>query len=73
MTREATKISKKATKIVPTAAPISAGLPDVSAVLWPLTTLKRPPEPSRHPKHRAGVGRVITRALMAAGLMSKSV
>jgi len=73
MTREATKVSKKATKIVATAAPISAGLPDISAVLWPLTTPKRPPEPSGHPKYRAGVGRVITRALAAAGLMSKSV
>jgi len=73
MTREATKVSKKATKIVATVAPISAGLPDISAVLWPLTTPKRPPEPSGYPKYRAGVGRVITRALAAAGLMSKSV
>jgi hypothetical protein len=72
-TREATKVSKKATKIVPTTATKSAGLPDIGAVLWPLTTLKRPPEPSRLPKHRALVGRVIARALTAAGLMSKSV
>jgi poly(hydroxyalkanoate) depolymerase family esterase len=73
MTREATKVSKKATKIAPTVAPISVGLPEITAVLWPLTTLKRPPEPSRHLKYRAGVGRVITRALAAAGLMGKSV
>jgi hypothetical protein len=72
-TREATKVSKMATKIAPTVAPISVGLPEISAVLWPLTTLMRPPEPPRHPKYSAGVGRVIARALAAAGLMSKSV
>jgi poly(hydroxyalkanoate) depolymerase family esterase len=73
MTKEAAKVPKKTTKIVPTATPISTGLPEIRAVLWPLTPFKRPPEPPRHSTYRAGVGRVITRALAAAGLMSKSV
>ena len=73
--KEATKVasteaSKKAAKVISAAAPVSAGVPDISAVLWPLTTSKPHPEPPRQPKHRAvGIGTVITRALAAAGLM----
>ena len=45
-------------------------MPDLTAVLWPLTTLNRRPEPPRQPRRRAiDVGAVITRALTAAGLM----
>jgi poly(hydroxyalkanoate) depolymerase family esterase len=44
--------------------------PDLNEVLWPLTTLKRLPEPSGEPRPRAvDVGQIITRALTAAGLM----
>jgi poly(hydroxyalkanoate) depolymerase family esterase len=58
------------------AAPTPAPVPDLTAVLWPLTTLNRGPEPGRRPEpphepRRRGidVGAVITRALTAAGLM----
>ncbi len=69
-TKEITKASKKGPKIIPPVAPVSAGISDVSAVLWPLTPSNRPAEPPRQPKHRAiDVGNVITRALTAAGLM----
>jgi poly(hydroxyalkanoate) depolymerase family esterase len=47
-------------------------VPDLNAVLWPLTTLNRGPEPGRRPEPRRrgiDVGAVITRALTAAGLM----
>jgi poly(hydroxyalkanoate) depolymerase family esterase len=58
-----------ARKIPVAAAAASAPVPDLSQVLWPLTTLKRP-EPRRQPRRRAiDVGGVITRALTAAGLM----
>jgi hypothetical protein len=53
-------------------APIPAQVPDLAAVLWPLTTLNRGPEPGRRPEPRRrgiDVGAVITRALTAAGLM----
>jgi len=57
-------------------APTPAQVPDLNAVLWPLTTLNRGPEPGRRPEQprkprRRGidVGAVITRALTAAGLM----
>ena len=44
--------------------------PDLTAMLWPLTTLARQPEPPPPPRRRAiDVGAVITRALTAAGLM----
>ena len=43
---------------------------DLNAVLWPLTTVNRRPEPPREPRRRAvDVGQIITRALTAAGLM----
>jgi poly(hydroxyalkanoate) depolymerase family esterase len=60
---------KKVAKTIP--APAEA--PDLAAVLWPLTTLGRPPQPTpqpRQPRRRGiDVGAVITRALTAAGLM----
>jgi poly(hydroxyalkanoate) depolymerase family esterase len=69
-TREITKASKKGPKNAPAGAPVYAGMPDVSAVLWPLTSSNRPAGPPPQPKHRViDVGNVITRALTAAGLM----
>ncbi|HMH73249.1 MAG TPA: PHB depolymerase family esterase, partial [Bradyrhizobium sp.] len=57
-------------------APTPAQVPDLTAVLWPLTTLNRGFEPGRRPEpphepRRRGidVSAVITRALTAAGLM----
>jgi poly(hydroxyalkanoate) depolymerase family esterase len=56
-------------------APAPAEVPDLNAVLWPLTTLDRGPESGRRPGPREprrrgiDVGAVITRALTAAGLM----
>jgi hypothetical protein len=45
-------------------------VPDLAAVLWPLATFNRRPEPPRPPPRRGiDVGGVITRALTAAGLM----
>jgi len=59
-----------AEKIIPMVAPAPVPMPDLTKVLWPLTTLTRPPEPPPQPKRRAiDVGAVITRALTAAGLM----
>ena len=52
------------------APPAPVPMPDLSKVLWPLTTLNRPVEPERKPGRRGiDVGGVITRALTAAGLM----
>jgi poly(hydroxyalkanoate) depolymerase family esterase len=49
---------------------VPARSPDIAAVLRPLATLSRHPEPPRQPKNRKiDVGAVITRALTAAGLM----
>jgi poly(hydroxyalkanoate) depolymerase family esterase len=79
----AAKVSKK---VVPAEAPKEAApamvaptpaqVPDLTAVLWPLTTLNRGFEPGRRPEpphepRRRGidVSAVITRALTAAGLM----
>jgi poly(hydroxyalkanoate) depolymerase family esterase len=62
-------------KLIPTVSPIPAPapipMPDLSKVLWPLTTLQPPPAPREPKPRRAGVdvGAVITRALTAAGLM----
>jgi poly(hydroxyalkanoate) depolymerase family esterase len=68
--------AKQAVKPTPTVAPTPVKVPDLTAVLWPLTTLNRRPESSRRPEpprapRRRGidVGAVITRALTAAGLM----
>jgi poly(hydroxyalkanoate) depolymerase family esterase len=59
----------KAAKIPQPVAPALA-VPDLSEVLWPLTTVNRRPEPSHQARRRGiDVGSVITRALTAAGLM----
>jgi hypothetical protein len=52
-------------------APPTVSMPDLSKVLWPLTTLQPRPEPPKVEPRRRGidVGGVITRALTAAGLM----
>jgi poly(hydroxyalkanoate) depolymerase family esterase len=57
--------------VSPISPPASAPMPDLSKVLWPLTTLQPPPEPPRRKPRRLGIdlGAVITRALTAAGLM----
>jgi poly(hydroxyalkanoate) depolymerase family esterase len=67
---------KPAVKPTPAVSPTPVKVPDLTAVLWPLTTLNRRPESSRRPEpprppRRRGidVGAVITRALTAAGLM----
>jgi poly(hydroxyalkanoate) depolymerase family esterase len=57
---------KQAAKAVPATPPSS--MPDLSKVLWPLTTVNRRPEPAG-PRRAIDVGSVITRALTAAGLM----
>jgi poly(hydroxyalkanoate) depolymerase family esterase len=56
--------------VSPIPAPDSIPMPDLSKVLWPLTTLQPRPAPERKPR-RPGVdvGTIITRALTAAGLM----
>ena len=67
----AKKVARKIPVVAPAAsmsAPVS--VPDLAQVLWPLTTLGRPPEPEQEPRRRGiDVGNVITRALTAAGLM----
>jgi poly(hydroxyalkanoate) depolymerase family esterase len=65
-----TAVSKEAGRIIPMVSQAPVPMPDLTEVLWPLTTLKRPSEPPRKPR-RGGidVGAVITRALTAAGLM----
>jgi hypothetical protein len=58
-------VSTRTTKTNPIVSPVP--MPDLTRVLWPLTTLKPPAE---SPRHRGiDVGGVITRALTAAGLM----
>jgi len=57
-------------RLIPLVSPLSAS--DLSKVLWPLTTVNLPSNPSPKPqRERRGidVGAVITRALTAAGLM----
>jgi poly(hydroxyalkanoate) depolymerase family esterase len=73
-TKAASEAPKQAAKSVPVIPPVGMAelstMPDLSKVLWPLTTLNARPEPAREPKRRAiDVGAVITRALTAAGLM----
>ena len=79
----AAKASKKAVSAEPPkeaapamVAPTPVQVPDLTAVLWPLTTLNRGFEPGRRPEPPHGprrrgidVSAVITRALTAAGLM----
>jgi poly(hydroxyalkanoate) depolymerase family esterase len=62
-------------RLIPTVSPMQdpppVPVPDLSRVLWPLTTLRPYPEPRKPEPRRRGidVGGVITRALTAAGLM----
>ena len=70
--RRSKEATKEATKKIPVAAPAPAAapVPDLTKVLWPLTTLHSGSEPPQTPRRRAiDVGSVITRALTAAGLM----
>jgi poly(hydroxyalkanoate) depolymerase family esterase len=54
--------------LIPAPAPVP--MPDLSKVLWPLTTLQPRPKPQRKPRRRGiDVGALVTRALTAAGLM----
>jgi poly(hydroxyalkanoate) depolymerase family esterase len=65
-----TAAPKEAARPVPVASQVTVPIPDLSKVLWPLTTLHRRPEPAGQPGRRGiDVGSVITRALTAAGLM----
>jgi poly(hydroxyalkanoate) depolymerase family esterase len=73
-TKAASDAPKQAAKIVPVIPPVVMAelstMPDLSKVLWPLTTLNPRPQPPREPRRRPiDVGAVITRALTAAGLM----
>jgi len=66
----ATGAAGESANAAPSAAPSSVQVPDLAAVLWPLATFNRRPEPPRPPPRRGiDVGGVITRALTAAGLM----
>jgi hypothetical protein len=65
-----TTASRDAARPIPVASPATVPMPDLSNVLWPLTTVHRRPEPAGRPGRRAiDVSSVITRALTAAGLM----
>jgi len=67
-TKAASEAPKQAANSIPAIS--FAPVPDLSQVLWPLTTLNARPEPPREARRRAiDVGAVITRALTAAGLM----
>ena len=61
--------AKEAAPVIPPVVQV----PDMSQVLWPLTTLHHRPEPPPRqpgqPRRAIDVGAVITRALTAAGLM----
>jgi hypothetical protein len=62
--------SEQAAKTTAALAAAPPAVPDLTQVLWPLTTLHRPAEPPQGPRRRGiDVGSVITRALTAAGLM----
>ncbi|OIQ63515.1 esterase PHB depolymerase [mine drainage metagenome] len=66
-------IESPSARLIPLVSPIPTSAPDISKVLWPLTTVNRPstpsPKPQRERRHGIDVGGVITRALTAAGLM----
>ena len=64
-----TVASKRPVKKVPVTSPAPLATPDISAVLWPLASFNRRPEPPRQARRGIDVGGVITRALTAAGLM----
>jgi poly(hydroxyalkanoate) depolymerase family esterase len=56
--------------VSPIPAPAPVPMPDLSKVLWPLTTLQPRPKPQRKPRrHGIDVGALVTRALTAAGWM----
>jgi poly(hydroxyalkanoate) depolymerase family esterase len=61
--------AKQGAKLIPVALEAPSSAPDLSKVLWPLTTVNRRPTPPRQPRRAIDVGAVITRALTAAGLM----
>ena len=61
--------ANEAAKMFPVALEGPPSAPDLSTVLWPLTTVNRRPAPPRQPRRAIDVGAVITRALTAAGLM----
>jgi len=64
------KAGSKAGSRIPLSNVAPVRTPDLTTMLWPLTTLARQPEPPPPPRRRAiDVGAVITRALTAAGLM----
>ena len=66
----AKEVAAQAAKIMPAASPAASSAPDLSRVLWPLTTLNHRRELPRQKRRRPiDVGDVITRALTAAGLM----
>lgn len=67
----ANEVAAQAALLTPAASTGAASAPDLSRVLWPLTTLNHHrPEPPRQKRRRPiDVGHVITRALTAAGLM----
>jgi len=69
MAPAASAASKEPAKKIPAAVSAPARTPDISAVLQPLATLNRRPEPPRRSRRAIDVGAVITRALTAAGLM----
>jgi poly(hydroxyalkanoate) depolymerase family esterase len=66
-------VESPSAKLMPTVSPVSAPVPDLSQLLWPLAALHSLPEPQpeAQPKRRRalGVGAAIARALTAAGLM----
>ncbi len=62
-------IESPSARLIPLVSPITASVPDLSQVLWPLTTVNRPPKPQLKQSRGIDVGGVITRALTAAGLM----
>jgi poly(hydroxyalkanoate) depolymerase family esterase len=63
---DANEVSRPSARTIPAPAPN----PDLTAMLWPLATHPRRPEPPPQPRRRGiDVGAVITRALTAAGLM----
>jgi hypothetical protein len=56
--------------VSPIPAPAPVPMPDLSKVLWPLTTLQPRPKSQRKPRrHGIDVGALVTRALTAAGWM----
>jgi poly(hydroxyalkanoate) depolymerase family esterase len=63
------KASPKASPKASSSRAVTKAAPDIAAVLAPLATLSRHPEPPRPGRRAIDVSAVITRALTAAGLM----